>query len=151
MTGRHEGVPGEGFDVERTCILAIDPVTNTAQLSQIAQVLRRGGSVAHRTMVASSDQVVELRFDAFRSGIRCFDVHSSAHNPCVLADLTAFDEAVLLEQLNRAAEQEAPLSVAPVGRLRYGLHQPPAAWARLLRTRSSFTVRWSMSLRPHSG
>jgi len=37
----------ERLDVQRLRVLPVDPIANTAQPREVAQVLRRGGTAAH--------------------------------------------------------------------------------------------------------
>src|SRR5215467_15876860 len=55
-----------------------------------------------------------------------------AHDPCVLANLPDSGEPVLLEELNRRAEQETARSLAVGGHLRDGLHEAAAGLGYLV-------------------
>jgi hypothetical protein len=44
-------VAGERLDVERLCVLPVDPVADAAQPREVAQVLRRGGAAGHLKIV----------------------------------------------------------------------------------------------------
>src|SRR6202035_3203219 len=55
-----------------------------------------------------------------------------AHDPGVLADLADAGEAVLLEKLDRRAEQEAPLRLAAGGHLGDRLDKPAATMGDLV-------------------
>src|SRR2546425_6792064 len=47
VPGRHVRAAGERLDVQRPRVLPVDPVADPAQPREVAQVLRRGGSVGH--------------------------------------------------------------------------------------------------------
>jgi len=47
VPGRHVRAAGERLDIQRLCILPIDPVADPAQPGKVAQVLRLGGSASH--------------------------------------------------------------------------------------------------------
>ena len=52
VTRGHVNGAGEGFDVERLLVVAVDPVPDPAQARQVAQVLRRGGRDRHSEIMA---------------------------------------------------------------------------------------------------
>jgi hypothetical protein len=47
MPGRHVHAARKRLDVQRLCVLPIDPVPDAAQQNEVAQVLRCRGSAGH--------------------------------------------------------------------------------------------------------
>ena len=47
VPGRHVRAAGERLDVQRLCVLPVDPVADAAQSREVAQVIRLGGPTGH--------------------------------------------------------------------------------------------------------
>jgi hypothetical protein len=68
VPGRHVRAAGERLDVQRTGVLAVDPVADAAQEREVAQPLRRGGPGWHLRIVPCASTHATRRVEAGMRG-----------------------------------------------------------------------------------